>query len=184
VKDVVIKYDEVFSVWEDNFKKALDYNGIIYTDDMITNICRSLSNTVSDYLLTMGYRPKNTYSYRLGFMKRLSQSGLTLNIKTNWVFWKYLEYFTDLTDYSKGFDIKIEIENIELATKDMRFYAVTSDNKRGVVSHPIHSKEYAEITKKLDLARTMAKNGSDPRIIRDITSNILDILDYLVRRVD
>ena len=105
--DVKIKYDEPTSSWGTQFKEALDENGIIYDEQMILNICRSLDNTVCDFLYANGYKPRPNLSYRVGLIKRLRKNGLTLSITTNYVFWKYLEYFTDITDYSKCFNIKI-----------------------------------------------------------------------------
>ena len=182
--DVKIKYDEPTSSWGTQFKEALDENGIIYDEQMILNICRSLDNTVCDFLYANGYKPRPNLSYRVGLIKRLRKNGLTLSITTNYVFWKYLEYFTDITDYSKCFNIKIEIENLELATKDLIFVSVNTDHKTAFVEQPTLSEEYTKVKDKLNFLRGLVDKDADKRLIKHMLNHIIDLVDYLFRRTD
>lgn len=184
MKDIIINYTDSFTNWENKFKEKLDEAGVLHTDEMIYNICSSLSNTIIAYLSANGYRPNNTYSYRVGLAKRLEKHGLAISIRTNALLWKYLEYFTDLTDYSKCFDIKIYIDNIDIATKDLIFVGVSTNKLQGMVPQPIYSEEYAKITQKLDLLKVMVKNELEPKLIKEIVEQITDMLEYLIRRTD
>lgn len=184
MQEVFIKYDTTFEEWSNEFKKGLEEHGVVYNDTMLSAICNSLNNTITKYLTAIGYRPRGTQSYRKGFINKLKQNGLAFNIKTNYVFWKYLEYFTDLTEYSRGFDLSIDIENIELATKDMIFVSVNGVDTQGVVNHPLHCEEYTDILNKLEFVKGLVDKNADVRIIKDMLNHITDIVDYLIRRVD
>ena len=184
MKDIIINYTDSFTNWENKFKEKLDEAGVLHTDEMIYNICSSLSNTIIAYLSANGYRPNNTYSYRVGLAKRLEKHGLAISIRTNALLWKYLEYFTDITDYSKCFNIKIEIENLELATKDLIFVSVNTDHKAAFVEQPTLSEEYTKVKDKLNFLKGLVDKDADKRLIKDMLNHIIDIVDYLFRRTD
>lgn len=184
MEDVILKYDDTLNNWRNTFKEALDNAGIVNDETMLSSMVRSLNLALKTYLTNMGYRPNATYSYRKGLTQRLKTHGLKINIKTNYIFWKYLEYFTDVEDYSNCFDISIDIENIEVATKDMLFFAVNIDQPKGVVQQPIHCIEYTEVRNKLDFVKTLVEKSADERIIKDMLDHIIDILDYIIRRTD
>lgn len=184
MKEVYIKYDSSTDDWKECLKVGLEEHGVIYNDTMLSNMCNSLESTTIKFLTDAGYKPRKGLMYRRGFITRISKHGLTLSIKTNYIFWKYLEYFNDLTDYSKCFDISIDIDNLELATKDMIFIGVNTNNTQGIVNHPLHCEEYADITKKLEFVKSLVDKSDDTRIIKDMLDHIIDVVDYLVRSID
>lgn len=184
INEVVIEYGMPIEYWKKAFIDGLEEHGVIYDDKMITNICASLSATINVYLSSMGYRPKSTLQYRKGLSARLWEAGLKLEISTNRVMWKYLEYFTDVEDYSPCFNIEIKICDYEKATKDMIFVGVNTDHKTGIVKHPKYSEEYASLTRKVDLLRLMAERSTEPEIMKDLATQIVDVLDILIRRLD
>ena len=184
MKDLRFKYDDTIDNWKCVFKEGLEQAGIIYDDEMISNMCGSLSSKIIKYLTLMGYRPNNTYSYRVGLARRLGKEGLAMKITTNKIFWKYLEYFTDIEDYSKCFNVEVVVDNIELATKDLIFVGVKTNKSHLEINQPTYSEEYAEITKKLDIIKVMTQNCEEPKVVKDIIIEISDILDYLIGRLD
>lgn len=184
MKDIKLKYDDTIENWKLTFKENLEQMGIVYTDEMLFNMCSSLNNSLIIYLTKMGYRPNLSYSYRVGLTKRLSKHGLALSITTNRLFWKYLEYFTDLDNYSSCFNIDIEVVDKELATKDLIFVGVKTNQDRLEIRQPTHSEEYAEITQKLDIVKGLVGVCTEKQILQDIITDISDILDYIIRRLD
>lgn len=184
LEEIEIIYSSTQEEWREAFKKGLDEHGIIYTDEMITNMCVSLNNTIYRYLTFIGYRPKFTHQYRVGFTKRMGDAGLKLSIYTNNLMWKYLEYFTDIKDYSKCFDINIVISDYDMATKDMIFVGVSRDNKIGVANHPKYSKDYISLTRQIELLKIMANKDLDRDIIQNMLKQIIDILDIMIRSKD
>ena len=184
LKEVEIEYGTPMEMWKKNLKDGLEEHGIVYDDNMITNMCSSLCSKISEYLTKMGYRPKSTIHYRKGLSARLYANGLKLEIVTNRVMWKYLEYFTDVEDYSPCFDLDIKICDYEKATKDMLFVGVNTDHPMGIVKHPKYSEEYASLTRKIDLLRLMADRTTEPEIMKELTNQIIDVLDILIRRID
>lgn len=184
MKEVYIKYDSTYEAWKECFKVGLEEHGVIYDDTMLTNMCRSLDITATKFLSDAGYKPRSNLSYRIGFINRISKHGLTLTIKTNYIFWKYLEYFTDLTDYSKGFTLSIDIEDFELATKDMIFVGVNTNEPRGYVNHPKHFMEYTEVAEKLEFVKSLVGKTKDIKLINEMLDHIIGIVDYLVRSID
>lgn len=178
------KYDDTFDDWKQEFKRGLDVMGIIYNDEMLTNLVSSLDKTITKYLLSLYYKPRSYLSYRKGFLSRVRKHGLDLSIRTNDLLWKYLEYFTDLTDYSKCFDIELYIADVEVATKDIIFVGVKGQDLQVGIPQPIYEKEYVEIRNKLDLVKELVQTDANPKKVKDVIIQIADILDYLIRRLD
>lgn len=104
---IQIRYDTYYDNWINTIKIALDCNGINYNDNLLKLIFNSLVYSVQQYLLEMGYKPRNKFVYRQGLVKKLKHDNLYLQIQSNNLLWLYLDYFTDLEDYSKCFDIQI-----------------------------------------------------------------------------
>ena len=123
-KNFEIPFNSNLYTWFNIIKKAFKTNNIIYSDRIINNMCKSLNYIIIKYLSSMGYRPKNTYEYRVDLAKRLRKYGLKIYIRSNKLLWEYLECFEDLEDYSKCFDISIEIEDLEKACKDIIYVSV------------------------------------------------------------
>lgn len=183
MKDIVFKFADNIDDWKLTIIDSLQKASITYDNIMLNNMCNSLNTAILRYLTKVGYRPNKTQSYRLGLLKRLSKYGLGVKMTTNNIFWKYLEYFTDIEDYSKCFNVEIIIENVEIATKDLIFVGVKT-NSGLEVKQPTHSEDYAKITEKLELVKTMADKCMDPRILKKTIMEIVNILDYLIGRVD
>ena len=184
INETKLKYDATIEEWKDNLRNGLEEHGVIYNDNMLNNMCSSLSRVLINYLTSMGYRPKANYSYRKGLASRLDKEGLEVSIKTNRIMWKYLEYFTDVVEYDICFDVEIKICDLEKAVKDMIFIGVNTDNPKGIVRHPKFSEEYASITSKLDLLKMLISRQSDPDVMVELTTQILEILELIVRRLD
>lgn len=178
------KYDDTFDDWKQEFKRGLNAQGVIYTDDMITNLVRSLDLTIIKYLTSLYYKPKSNWSYRRGFIKRVSKHGLDLSIKSNETLWKYLEYFTDLTDYSKCFDIELYIANVEVATKDVIIVGVGEYETKITIPQPIHKKEYVEICEELDDAKEILKHASNSQSLNKAITKLSKVVEYLIGRLD
>lgn len=184
MRDIILKFDDTISGWKDTFIEGLEQAGIVYDDTMLNNMCNSLNNAIIRYLTRMGYKPNKTQSYRLGLIKRLYKYGLGVHMATNRIFWKYLEYFTDVEDYSKCFNIEILIVNVEKATKDLIFVGVKTNKDNLEIKQPTYSEDYAKITEKLDLVKVMADKCLDPKVLKDTIMEIINILDYLIGRTD
>ena len=184
INETKLKYDDTIEGWKNNLKLGLEEHGVVYDDTMLNNMCSSLSRVLINYLTDMGYRPKANYSYRKGLANRLYKLGLEVSIATNRIMWKYLEYFTDVVEYDICFDVEIRICDLEKATKDMIFVGVNTDNPKGIAKHPKISEEYASITNKLDILKMLIKRQSDPKVMVELTTQILEILELIVRRLD
>ena len=96
-----------------------------------------------------------------------------------------LKFETDASVNWKGYVRNWkDIDNLELATKDMIFIGVNTNNTQGIVNHPLHCEEYADITKKLEFVKSLVDKSADTRIIKDMLDHIIDVVDYLVRSID
>lgn len=184
MKDIVFKFADNVDDWKLTIIDSLQKASITYDNIMLNNMCNSLNTAILRYLTKVGYRPNKTQSYRLGLLKRLSKYGLGVKMTTNNIFWKYLEYFTDVEDYSKCFNIEILIVNVEKATKDLIFVGVKTNKDNLEIKQPTYSEDYAKITEKLDLVKVMADKCLDPKVLKDTIMEIINILDYLIGRTD
>ncbi len=97
---------------------------------------------------------------------------------------KETKQIIEKTNKQYNLDISIDIENIDVATKDMLFFAINTDKPKGIVQQPIHCVEYTEVRNKLDFVKTLVEKSADERIIKDMLDHIIDILDYIIRRTD
>ena len=184
INETKLKYEDTLEEWKNKLKEGLEEHGVVYNDEMLSNMCSSLNRALVNYLTEMGYRPTANYSYRKGLARRLDKEGLEVSIKTNRIMWKYLEYFTDIKEYDICFDIEIKICDLEKAMRDMIFIGVNTDKPRGIVRHPKYSEEYASITNKLDLMKMLISRQSDPEVMKELTTQIMEILELIIRRID
>ena len=156
MNEIEINYEETYDVWAKNISNILEERNIIYDEKTINRIQHSILVKTNNFLTSVGYKPKENLSYRRGLVQRLAKEGLKLNIKSNRVLWKYLEYFLDLDDYTKCFDVSIDIDNYEIATKDMIFVSVKQDQINYEVpalvesEHKKVNKETLDVLKKLN----------------------------------
>lgn len=125
--DIVIKYDTDHNEWKDIIKYTLTQNEIKYNQLMLDNIFRSLILAIDNFLIFAKYKPKNTLEYRKRLIDKLHKYNLELNITSNKTLWKYLEYFNDLDDYKKGFNISIDIKDINKCMDDLIFVNVITE---------------------------------------------------------
>ena len=104
LQQINIIYESEYTDWFNNIKDTLILNNIWTNKDLINTIYNSVQNQVIDLLKnTKGFRPNSNYSYRQMVAKRLKKQNIRIEIKSNKILWIYLQYFKDLTDYSKCF---------------------------------------------------------------------------------
>ena len=121
LNEININFEENYNIWANKIIQCLEARDILYTEFMIDRIQRSIRLKVHQYLTEVGYKPKDHKGYRTGLVNRLKKEGLKLTIKSNEILWKYLEYFLDVDDYTKCFDVQIEVDDLVLASKDSIF---------------------------------------------------------------
>ena len=179
MNEIEINYEETYDVWAKNISNILEERNIIYDEKTINRIQHSILVKTNNFLTSVGYKPKENLSYRRGLVQRLAKEGLKLNIKSNRVLWKYLEYFLDLDDYTKCFDVSIDIDNYEIATKDMIFVSVKQDQINYEVPALVES-EHKKVNKEtLDVLKKLNERVNDKKL-----NLIIDILDNLVEEED
>lgn len=129
MKQIKIPFDTYYDTWQSIIIDTLNENDIIYNKELPSIICRSLKHTINKKLREWYYKPRDTLYYRQSLIKKLKKQGLNLQIQSNRILWKYLEYFTDVEDYSLCFDIEIVIEDFEKATENIIFVNVLNEDK-------------------------------------------------------
>lgn len=179
LKEIEFIYDEPYEKWAKKITHALDSRRIIYDSMMINRIQSSVIKKCESYLLSVGYKPQNHLSYRKNLVSRLSREGLKLSIKSNRILWKYLEYFIDLDDYTKCFDVEIIVDDLEKATKDTIFISVQTDQINLAKEALIETNKHKINKENLDLVRKLNEIQKDEKI--DL---ILKVLDNLVEEED
>lgn len=131
MREIEIEFDTYYDEWQLNISNVLNEHDIIYKAELPMIICRSLKNTIYNKLRDWGYKPRDTLEYREQLVKKLKRKGLRLQIKSNKILWKYLEYFTDIEDYSLCFDISMIIEDFEKASDSIIFLNIINEDKNG-----------------------------------------------------
>lgn len=108
MKEIEIDFDTYYDEWVNQIKEGLREHNVVFDDSFLpVVICRSLIYTVEKFLQDNGYKYDSSIYGKRRFCNKLKKQGKKLKIISNYVLWKYLEYFLDLTDYSKCFDISI-----------------------------------------------------------------------------
>lgn len=115
MEEIDIDFSAYYDKWVNSIEQGLKSRDIVFDNTLPLTICNSLRRTICKFLSDRGYRPIDNYVYRKNLTKRLKAQGLKLEIRSNRILWKYLEYFTDLDDYSLCFDIRICICDLDKA---------------------------------------------------------------------
>lgn len=163
MSQIKLDYDDFYDNWLDIIKNELKLHDVIFTPDIPINICNSVKSCVNIFLKTLGFTVKNTIFYRVSFMTKLHNQGLDLIIQSNNTLWLYLDYFTDLENYSRAFDINLVVIDGK-KFENSRF----SNNTYKVIKPNNITTEYIN-TKIQELKDKNSTNISD----------ILDILYYI-----
>lgn len=179
MNEIEINYEETYDVWAKNISNILEERNIIYDEKMINRIQHSILIKTNNFLISVGYKPKENLSYRKGLIERLTKNGLKLTIQSNRILWKYLEYFLDLEDYTKCFDVSIDINDYEIATKDMIFVSVKQDQINYEVPALVESNHKKINKETLDVLKKLSERVNDEKL-----NLIIDILDNLVEEED
>ena len=161
-KDIVItvQYDTFYDVWLNKIIEALDLKGIDYAKSLPQRINKSLQNTVNKFLKDNGYKILSTLEYRKNLVKRLEEKGLYLSIKSNSTLWLFLDYFTDLNDYSKCFDIEFKVIDTQ---KLMEECHIITNKKEYIpyIKQPIKSKRRKTIDSYIYMLESKIKKTDD-----------------------
>lgn len=176
MEEIQIKYDTYYDNWLAEIRENLNKRDIVYDDQLPINICNSLKEQVKLYLEKLGYKPTRYFSYRKGLVGRLKSRGLSLQIVSNRLLWIYLEYFTDIKDYSKCFDIDIILDD---ETKIDLVKNKDYDKLSATKYIPIRSHDYALIEEKINWIRSQNKY---PLTRMELLDGILDILEDLNKK--
>lgn len=179
LKEIEINFEETYDIWADKIIQGLEARDILYNELIINRIQQSIRIKVNSYLISIGYKPKENLSYRKNLIKRLKKEGLKLTIKSNKILWKYLEYFLDIDDYTKCFDVSIEIDDLILASKDTIFVSVKSDKINLAKEALIETNKHKLNKENLDLVRKLNEQEKDPKI--DL---ILKVLENFIEEED
>lgn len=107
MKQIIIKYDTDFQQWSEEVEKCLIYNNIIYDSDIITSICNSIDLCCIKCLKENKFQPKHTLKYRSNLVNKLRYNKMKISIVSNNLLWLYLSTFSDLTDYTKCFNVSL-----------------------------------------------------------------------------
>lgn len=166
MKQINLKYADFYDNWVKVITQGLRDHDIVFDDQLPITICNSVKSDVRAFIINLGYTPKNTIYYRLGFIDRLNKQGLDLVIQSNNILWKYLEYFTDLDDFSNCFDIRLIVIDKIKASKSV---VIKNSNAKIILTQPIHKDDTADINKDI----ISLKNQCN--------INLKDILDILYK---
>lgn len=180
--EIEINYDTYYDIWLRSIETALKERDIQqWNENLPVIICKSLRKTVEKYLINLNYKPRNQLEYRKKLVKRLDECGLQLIIRSNKILWLYLDYFTDLTDYSKCFDIKICVKDIDKALSKVTYKSINiADNViEGLFELPRSTQNQVIIDRKIEMLKQKATSEQNRNL-----KLIADILDMLNERED
>lgn len=176
MKDIIIQYDTYYDKWISIIRSALEERNINHDDKMIQFIFDSLKNKVEEFLKEKGYEPTKLFLWRKDFVKKLKSYGMKLDIKSNDILWKYLEYFTDVEDYSKCFDVKIIISDWNKASK----YITVEDvkNKKAYYETDIQGFSYENYASNLLKLKQYENKYAFMPFLINIIEEIWRLTDY------
>lgn len=175
-----ISFTDDIKEWKHILIENLKENNIDYNDSIITNILNSINYKINKYLLSIGYKPKNSITYRKDLEKRLYKKGLFVWIRSNKLLGKYLEYFTDIEDYTKCFDVEIKVIDRDKLSKNMYFVQLRDDNRISFGADLLnHSEKYLNLVNNLELLKEINKNKQDKTL-----NIIIDIFEGLLFKED
>ena len=180
LNQIEIQYDTYYDKWLQCIQQGLNEHDIIYQPELPTVICQSVKVNVDKYLKNNGYRPKKYFYYRKDLASRLRKYGLKLQIKSNNVLWKYLEYFTDIEDYSLCFDIGIVVYDVQKAMKDCIFVLV-DNNIVGIPKQPINTDKHINMVEQINFLRQYNKQYN---VDNEFNNKLLDLLEDIVKEFD
>lgn len=165
MKQIVLRYDDFYDNWVKIITQCLRDNDVIFNENLPLILCENVKVDARAFVIKLGYTPKNNVYYRVNLINRLKSQGLDMCIESNDILWKYLEYFTDIDDFSKCFDINLVVVNKDKAIKSKVLLNMT-DNKY-ILTQPIHKQSTLDINDKIKELK-----------YQDVI-NINDILDIL-----
>ena len=181
MKEIEIDFSAYYDKWVNNIEEGLRSRDIAFDTTLPLTICSSLRRTVCKFLSKRGYRPIDNFTYRSSLAKRLAKEGLKLEIRSNRLLWKYLEYFTDLDDYSLCFDIQVCIADLDKARmhnvdikKTPLCYELSIDNFLS------NSEQYYQISDEINELKNLKDVSNNCEIKLDKVVQILQLfLDRL-----
>lgn len=144
MKQINLEFNDFYDNWLKIIIQGLREHDIVFDEQLPINICNSVKSNVRAFIINLGYSPKNTIYYRVNFLNRLRNNGLDLVIQSNELLWKYLEYFTDLDNYDKCFDIRLIVINKEKAAKST---IIKNSNAEIILTQPIHKEDTEDINR-------------------------------------
>lgn len=165
MKQIVLRYDDFYDNWVKIITQCLRYNEVVFNENLPLLLCENVKVDARAFVIKLGYTPKNNVYYRVNLINRLKSQGLDMCIESNDILWKYLEYFTDIDDFSKCFDINLVVINKDKAIKSKVLLNMTDD--KYILTQPIHKQSTLDINNKI-------KELNEQDVI-----NINDILDIL-----
>lgn len=178
LEQIEIQYDTYYDDWLDRIDAVLKHKHIKNHDDISARICRSLRNITDYFLQINGFRPKNYLSYRKTLIRRLNDYGLCFKITSNDTLWKYLEYFTDVDDYSKCFDVRIIVKDMYVAADKCK-YKLVNNEIVGFIEPTVKTEEYDTIKNELYILENKAAMTKDSNL-----KHIVKILTLLNEKGD
>ena len=108
MEPLVIDFSLDYINWKLTIGEALDLRHIYRSPYLVDSIIKSVLVKTFSLLEQEGIDKKLlTYSKRIVIVQILKENGKFIKIMSKKELWVYLEYFFDLTDFSKYFDIQI-----------------------------------------------------------------------------
>lgn len=144
MKQINLEFDDFYDNWLKIIIQGLRERDIVFNEQLPVNICNSVKSSVKAFIINLGYSPRDTIYYRKNFLNRLKNNGLDLVIQSNELLWKYLEYFIDLDNYDKCFDIRLIIINKAKAAKST---IIKNSNAKIILTQPIHKEDTEDINR-------------------------------------
>lgn len=152
LEEIEIEYDTPYDQWQSVIIDCLNARDIVYNMELPEMICRSLKQSIFNKLKEWKYKPKETLQYRQGLVRKLKREGLKLSITSNNILWKYLEYFTDVENYSACFNISMIVIDYEKASNNLIFVGVSDNcNNNFLINTDINYEENKSIKESFEI---------------------------------